>query len=780
MTILPLDTNTAKLITTTQIITSVSSATKELIENALDADGKNIEINLTDNGCTLIEVKDDGCGISKVDASYMALSSYTSKIVTFSDLDSLETYGFRGEALHALSVVSDLRIISKTEQDEVAVSYDIDRYGHIKKTEPCHRATGTTVQVKQLFKHLPVRRQIITNSKRANQDIKTLESLVKSYGMCKFDVRISYKVDSIIKFAKPSTATLEEAVTYVLGRKVTSNMSWINIENTETNGKLMIPSKELQNVSEAFQSGAQYIFVNNRPIKHKELEKMLTKTISTALEQDSSSRKKPIFLLYIFTNSGNIDVNLEPNKTSIFFKEESIILNTIQTCLENFYGIQKQVQEENVCNQSLNEYQDCTQNVIVPNVENEWPPSKKRKLLTEENVTDNNEKVVPKKCTEIVSNLKCTITDHSKDNEQAAVSERDKNYDMEHLDLQMPSLNLSDSDSNESQNFTLRCNEHGSPELAAKTKKGETDDSPPIELSQNHETLSQLPTVDLGEDFNWDDCSHMNTTEKENKKQSANVKSVHEENKLRTKKCVTLKEWSKGHVSNLKGGTDVQPYNYSESNESSDNDTHHKNVCAGFLKFMKHIRPQVAKQNDNLTAAQIANTVTNLWKRLSSEERGYYRDLAREEESEREKEKQETKRKHVTDVNKNKNRLLKALEKMKTVNPENNKNLVMRTIVPWDVNLTKVTGNFLDNNTCKNTNVIVGLLRSNLWIVHKSSHIWILDATTLKKELNIADRNASEDTAENMEQLLKQWFSIKDDLSLLHPIHSLPQNNDTS
>lgn len=104
----------------------------------------------------------------------------------------------------------------------------------------------------------------------------------------------------------------------------------------------------------------------------------------------------------------------------------------------------------------------------------------------------------------------------------------------------------------------------------------------------------------------------------------------------------------------------------------------------------------VAKQNQNYTAAQIANTVTNLWKKLSSEERGYYRDLAREEESEREKEKQETKEKHVTDVNKNKNRLLKALEKMKTMNSENNKNLVMRTIVPWDVNLKNVTGSFLN------------------------------------------------------------------------------------
>lgn len=99
---------------------------------------------------------------------------------------------------------------------------------------------GTTVQVRQLFKQIPVRRQIITTPKKANQDIKLLESLIKSYGICKFMVRLSYKVNSTIIFMKPSIATLEEAVTYVVGRKITSNMTWINVENTEVNTSITI------------------------------------------------------------------------------------------------------------------------------------------------------------------------------------------------------------------------------------------------------------------------------------------------------------------------------------------------------------------------------------------------------------------------------------------------------------------------------------------------------------------------------------------------------------
>lgn len=92
---------------------------------------------------------------------------------------------------------------------------------------------GTTVQVRQLFKQIPVRRQIITNPKTASQDVKALESLIKSYGICKYFIQISYKVDNNIIFAKPSTATLEEAVTHVLGIRLTSNMNWLDITDAE-------------------------------------------------------------------------------------------------------------------------------------------------------------------------------------------------------------------------------------------------------------------------------------------------------------------------------------------------------------------------------------------------------------------------------------------------------------------------------------------------------------------------------------------------------------------
>ncbi|CAL7941657.1 unnamed protein product [Xylocopa violacea] len=705
----------------------------------------------------------------------MALPSYTSKIVNFSDLDSLETYGFRGEALYALSSVSDLTIITKTEQDEVATSYSIDHSGNIVKSEPCHRPTGTTIQVRHLFKQMPVRRQIITNSKKVNQDIKILESLVKSYGMCKYSVRISYEVDKTIRFAKPGLVTFEEAVTYTIGKKITCNMSWINIAETDFKMKMMIPSKETGNISEIFQSGAQYVFVNNRPVKCKELEKVVTKTILDALGQESS-RKKPIFVLHILVNAADIDVNLEPNKTSVLFKNQNIVIQTVEKYLESFYGIQRDIQETN-CDVSIAEYQDYSQKSNVSDVETVEPVSKKRKLQTEENVCKPVEPNVNED-RNVVNNLHFVKINDTEQKKQAEISRDKQNCEDESAmkskqnvndnDIELPSLILSDSDTNDSHNFTLQleCSNNSFHNSVHNETKENAEDTPPFELSPKCETLSQLPVVDLGEDFVWDESFDVDTTEKENKVQNTNLKSSHKEKKLNTKKPITLEEWSKGHISGLKGGTDVEPYNYSESNQSS-------NVCKGFHKFSKCIRSEVLEKNPTMTAPQVAHMITSLWKKLSPEERGYYRDLARDEQAEHDSERQQIIEKETIDIDKTRNRLLKSLEKMKKLNLEAKENLVMRTIVPWDMDLDKVTASFQNNSSYKSTNLVVGLLHSNLWVIYKSAHIWILDARNLKKELHIPNTSTNKDDAKNIEQLLNQWFSTKNDLSLLHPIHKL-------
>ncbi|XP_026666479.1 PMS1 protein homolog 1-like isoform X2 [Ceratina calcarata] len=763
MSISALDKETARILRTSQIITSVSTATKELIENALDAGGQNIEINLLDNGCSLIEVKDDGCGISKVNAPYVALQNYTSKLSNFSDLETLETYGFRGEALYALSSISDVTIVTKTAQDEVASSYTIDHSGNILKSELCHRPTGTTVQVRELFKLIPVRRQIIKNPKKSSQDVKALKSMIISYAMCKYSVRIFFKVDKNIVFSKVRANTLEEAVQNTLGTRVTGNMSWIDVTDTDIKIKMMVPSKETANVADIVQSDAQYIFVNDRPVKQKELEKIASKIIMEGIGQDPSSKKKPIFVIYILLNAANIDVNLEPNKTTILFKEKNVIFDTIQKHLDKFYGIPREVQED--CDISFADYQDYSQKTNTDNIESVPPTCKKRKVETEENIEgvvkeESESKNVTHRLNFVDgNNVACNEEMHDSTNERNREDETGEKRDEtvnRNLNGRLPPLDLSESDSNDSQYNNMSVKEM-------------IDDSPQFELTPSNESLDKLPYVDLGDDF------EMIGENKENKMNNLNVGTVRKENNSDTKNVVTLQDWSKGHVSNLKGGTDVIPLNRAESNELSESDTH-TNACKGFAIYSERVRPEVMGKFGDLTAAQCAQTITTLWKNLSPEERGYYRDLARDRELERKEKRNKAAEKEAAEKVKTKNRLLEAIGKM-NFNMTQKQNLVLRTTVPWNIDIEKVTDNYQNKSIACNQHpkLVVGPVGPNLWITHRSDHIWILDSRNLKKKLQICDTDTSEDDAETVEHLLQQWFSRTDDLSLLHPVHALSQ-----
>lgn len=246
-------------------------------------------------------------------------------------------------------------------------------------------------------------------------------------------------------------------------------------------------------------------------------------------------------------------------------------------CIKDFYGIQREMQTQNICDKSLNEYQDCTQEIVNDvNVENEWPACKKRKL---------DDVKVEKAIEEDVCALQersDRINSDSNKEGQIDRSERiggDRGDDkceqnLKDLNVRLPSLNLSESDSNDSHNFTLARDADQSRNLtlvfqaACKLSyfndssiplsfrsNADADDSPPFEMSQS-QTLSQLPVVDLGEDFVWDDSpmTHdKDTSEKENTEQNVNVQKECKSDK----KVYTLDQWSRGHVPGLK----VKPAN---------------------------------------------------------------------------------------------------------------------------------------------------------------------------------------------------------------------------
>ncbi|XP_028943168.1 PMS1 protein homolog 1-like [Antrostomus carolinensis] len=133
---------TIRLLSSSQVITSVVSVVKELIENSLDANATNIDIKLENYGFNKIEVRDNGNGIKVADVPVMAVKHYTSKISSSEDLERLTTYGFRGEALGSICCISEVLITTKTAADDFSTQYALDNNGHITSKKPSHLGQG--------------------------------------------------------------------------------------------------------------------------------------------------------------------------------------------------------------------------------------------------------------------------------------------------------------------------------------------------------------------------------------------------------------------------------------------------------------------------------------------------------------------------------------------------------------------------------------------------------------------------------------------------------------
>ncbi|XP_038645085.1 PMS1 protein homolog 1 isoform X2 [Scyliorhinus canicula] len=294
--------DTVRLLSSSQTITSVVNVVKELVENSLDGNATNIEVKLENSGFDRIEVRDNGDGIKAADTPVMGLKHYTSKISHHEDLEALETYGFRGEALGSICTVSEVIVTTKTTADEVSTQYTLDNTGHIISQKPSHVGQGTTVTVLKLFKNIPVRKQFYSTVKKCKEELKKVQDLLMAYGIIKPDLRIVFTHNKIFLsgfLPKPG-----------------SNPSSTSLTSPDRS----------------------FISVNSRPVHHKEILKLVRQYYSSQCQKDSSHTRYPIFFLNISVPASVVDVNLTPDKTQIMLHNKEAILLVIEKVLISVYG----------------------------------------------------------------------------------------------------------------------------------------------------------------------------------------------------------------------------------------------------------------------------------------------------------------------------------------------------------------------------------------------------------------------------------------------------------
>ncbi|XP_026552690.1 PMS1 protein homolog 1 [Pseudonaja textilis] len=330
---------TVRLLSSSQVIVSVVSVVKELVENSLDANSTSIDVKLENYGFEKIEVRDNGDGIKAVDVPVMAMKHYTSKISSSEDLESLSTYGFRGEALGSICSISQVSITTRTAADDFSTQYHFDRSGHIISQKPSHLGTGTTVTVQKLFKNLPVRKQFYSTDKKCKEEIKKIQKLLMAYGIIKPELRIMFTHNKTIIWQKNRVLDHKMAFMEVVGPAVMKNMVPFqqHREDLEISFSGFVPKPDSdRSLTGHSNSERSYIFINSRPVHQKEILKLVQQYYST-LHKDFN-RLFPIFFLNITVPPSTVDVNLIPDKSQVLVHNKESIYLAIEESLISLYG----------------------------------------------------------------------------------------------------------------------------------------------------------------------------------------------------------------------------------------------------------------------------------------------------------------------------------------------------------------------------------------------------------------------------------------------------------
>jgi DNA mismatch repair protein MutL len=308
-----------------EVVQRPASAVKELLENAVDAGAENIQLIIKDAGKTLIQVIDDGCGMSETDARLSLERHATSKIKKAEELWQIRTKGFRGEALASIAAISHMEMRSRLRESEIGTKITIAG-SEIGNQEPCAAAHGTSISVKNLFYNTPARRNFLKS------DAVEMRHIVEEFervALAHPDIGFSLHHNDNELFNLKSS-TLRQRIVNVFGSKFNERLVPVKEDTAIVKLEGFIGKPEYAKKTR----GEQYFFVNDRFIKNSYLNHAVTRAFDELIGRDSY----PSYFLYLKVDPTSIDVNIHPTKTEIKFTEERSIYAIVHSSVRNSLG----------------------------------------------------------------------------------------------------------------------------------------------------------------------------------------------------------------------------------------------------------------------------------------------------------------------------------------------------------------------------------------------------------------------------------------------------------
>jgi len=309
----------AQKIAAGEVIERPANIVKELIENSLDAGSTVITIYIEDAGKKLIRIIDNGCGMSPDDAKMCINHHATSKISAFSDLTTLKTFGFRGEALASISSVSNIILQTKEKNTIEGTKLTINQ-GNIVSQESCSTPIGTDISIADLFFNIPVRKKFLrSNTTELNQIVYLFQALCLAHQNVHFKL---YSQNKLIHNC-PATEDLSSRLFQVWDQLISSRMITIETEQSDSiKIKGMISDHQLSR----YDRNHLLYFVNNRWVKNYTLSRAIMQGYANVLP----AKKFPVACIFIELPTEEVDVNIHPRKEEVQFINPRKVQNSIE------------------------------------------------------------------------------------------------------------------------------------------------------------------------------------------------------------------------------------------------------------------------------------------------------------------------------------------------------------------------------------------------------------------------------------------------------------------
>ncbi len=318
--------NLSNLIAAGEVVARPASVVKELMENAVDAGAKTVTVSVTDAGRTLIQVIDDGCGMTPEEASLCFERHATSKISEAADLEHITTFGFRGEALPSIAAVAEVTLKTRRPEDTVGTEVVMAASRQVS-VGPASAPSGTNIAVRNLFYNVPARRKFL---KSDNSELRAVIQEFLRVALTRPELALRLISGGKDIYNLRAVGSHKQRIQDIFGRELTAELAEVGEETSVVTVHGYVGAPEAARKT----AGNQYLFINGRYFRSAYLHKAVCRPYEKLIPEGYT----PTYFLWLETEPDKVDVNIHPAKTEVKFAEEQMVFEMLAAVVREGLG----------------------------------------------------------------------------------------------------------------------------------------------------------------------------------------------------------------------------------------------------------------------------------------------------------------------------------------------------------------------------------------------------------------------------------------------------------